>query len=322
MEQLETKYRQNNLTQEELLELRRLVNGSSDAEIERSLYKNWENTSFDEKNIPTERLDMIKEKIDEAITPNYLFTLLRRITQVAAAVLIPLFMFTTLYFYKESRTISAEEMVVSASKGERANITLPDGTKVAINSESFLTYSPQNYNKSERRINFEGEAFFDVAKKESVPFIINTKDLAVKVLGTKFNLLARKKNETIELVLEEGHVLLSSSKEEKELFANQKATLDRLTGTIRISSESIPKMASAWKAGELIFGNARLKDVLKALESSYGVIIHIASSPDINNDLFSGTITTGNLLEALEIIKHSYHLNYTVVGNEVNFFED
>lgn len=322
MKELESKYRQNNLTPEELKELRKIVNEASELEIESSMLENWEHGSFDEKHISAERLQMLKDEIDKSITPKRSFSLIKRIGQIAAAVLVPLFMLTTFYFYNETKTLSAEEMIVSASKGERANVTLPDGTKVSINSESFLTYSPQNYNKNERRIHFEGEAYFDVVKKQSLPFIISTKDLNVKVLGTKFNLLAREKYKTIELVLEEGHVLLSSSKEEKELFANQKAVLDRSTGKILISSEKSPRNASAWKNGELIFGNARLKDVVKSIENNYGVNINIASSLDINNDLFSGTITGGNLLEALEIIKISYHLDYTVIGNKVSFFEN
>lgn len=319
MKQLDIKYRQNNLTPKELQELRKMVNELPDSEIESSMYESWQNDSQDEKNISAERLEAIKAAIYKSIAPKPSFSLIKRIGKIAAAVLIPLFMFTTFYFYKETKVLSEQEMIVSTSRGERATITLLDGTHVTINSETYLIYTPKTFNKSERRIRFEGEAYFDVAKKESLPFVVGTKDLEIKVLGTKFNLLAREKNKTIELVLEEGHVLLFSSKETKELFVNQRATLDRSTGSISIASEPLPRNASAWKQGELVFGNARLKDVLKSLENNYGVHITIDSTLDLSEDLFSGTITARNLLEALEVIKISYQLEYTVIDNEVMF---
>ena len=75
-------------------------------------------------------------------------------------------------------------------------------------------------------MDFNGEAYFNVAKNKSVPFVITTKDLTVRVLGTKFNLHAYAGNETMEVTLEEGEILVSSRKEEKKLLPNQKAVLN------------------------------------------------------------------------------------------------
>jgi ferric-dicitrate binding protein FerR (iron transport regulator) len=187
-----------------------------------------------------------------------------------------------------------------------------------------LRYAPQTFNRSERCVKFEGEAYFDVAKKTSLPFIINTTDLSVKVLGTKFNLSAREKDAVVQLSLEEGHVSLFSllSKDEKEVFANQQAVLDKSTGKITIISLADIKSNSSWRRGELIFGNTKLSDVLKTLENNYDITISMPAGINTSADLFTGYIPSNNLSEALEIIKTSYHLNFTLLGNQVTFFKE
>lgn len=324
MRNLETKYLQNELTSEELKLLREKVNAATDKEIETSMQERWMNDNIDEGAVAVEHLNKIKDEIDKSVVPVRSVSFIKRFGQIAAAILLPVLLLSTIYFYRENRILVAEEMVVSTERGERANITLPDGTKVMINSESSLRYAPQTFNKSERRIKFEGEAYFDVEKKVSLPFIINTNDLRVKVLGTKFNLLARESDSKVELSLEEGHVSLFSllSKDEKEAFANQKAVLDKSTGIITISSAVNVKNSSSWRRGELIFGNAKLSDVLSTIENNYDITITMPSDIDTGDDLFTGVITSNSLPEALEIIKISYHLNYTLVGKKVTFFKE
>ncbi|MBB4036306.1 ferric-dicitrate binding protein FerR (iron transport regulator) [Dysgonomonas hofstadii] len=320
MKKLETKYKQNNINSEELEELRNIVNNLPDSKLEDIMYESWLHDSIDEDVVSEEQLREIKHKVNRNIYPTQKRVLpFRRIMQVAASILIPVLLLATGYLYYENKSLAEQEMIVSTTKGERANIVLPDGTKVALNSESQLRYAPQAYGKKERKISFEGEAYFDVTKKQDQPFIIAVDDMKIKVLGTKFNLYAREKSKTVELVLEEGHVLLSSFKEEKELHPKQKGIFNRLTGEINITTEENPQNASIWKSKKLLFENARLQDVLQTIEENYGVSISLNLRTKMNNDLFSGVIVGDNLLEALEIISLSYHLNYTIKGREISF---
>jgi ferric-dicitrate binding protein FerR (iron transport regulator) len=321
MRNLETKYLQNQLTPEELKTLRKEVNAVSDEEIAVSMLDRWMNDNMDESAVPVERLNVIKENIVRSNPPVRPVVFLQKFVRIAAAILLPVLLLTTVYLYRENRTLAAEEMVVATDRGERANITLPDGTNVTVNSESTLRYAPQTFNQSERCVKFEGEAYFDVAKKTSLPFIINTNDLRVKVLGTKFNLSARSNDAEVQLSLEEGHVSLLSllSKDEKEVFANQQAVLDKSTGKITVISVADIKNNSSWRRSELIFGNANLSDVLAKLENNYDITITMPAGINISGDLFTGSIPSNNLLEALEIIKLSYHLNYKLLGNKATF---
>lgn len=167
-------------------------------------------------------------------------------------------------------------------------------------------------------MDFNGEAYFNVAKNKSVPFVITTKDLTVRVLGTKFNLHAYAGNETMEVTLEEGEILVSSRKEEKKLLPNQKAVLNCQDGSILVLEEKRPEDASVWKNNELVFIDEQLENVIVALEENYNISIHIKGL-NIDSDLFTGKVPSNDLLNALEILKYSYHMDYRVDAKDIYF---
>ena len=74
--------------------------------------------------------------------------------RIVAAILLPIFVFATFYFYQETRSLSSGEVLFSTFAEEHANLTLPDGTKVTMNSNSSLTYSPKDFNRDERCVDF------------------------------------------------------------------------------------------------------------------------------------------------------------------------
>ena len=322
MSNLEDKYKNDSLTQADLLAFREELNHTSDEQLEARLHASWQNDALDELGVPTERLEALKSRIDQNLSASkrsFKLELPARLGWIAAAVLLPVFMLTTFHFYRQTSILSNEEVLFSALEGERSNVTLPDGTKVTLNSNSSLTYSPGQFNHKERNIQFNGEAYFNVAKNESAPFIIHTHELKVTVLGTKFNLHAYAGNKTMAITLEEGHVLLSSKQEEKELFPHQKAILDCQDGRISIVRDDSPENASAWRNGELVFSNQELHDVLNDLEDTYDISIQMHTDKAIATDLFTGRIPTDNLLDALEILRYSYHMNYQIDKKTIIF---
>jgi hypothetical protein len=211
MNNLINKYRKDKLTTAELLELRKNANSMADEEIEQQFHAAWIDDDPDAYSIDTALIDKIKNNIDSIIVRKTSgISLFIRWSQIAAAILLPISLLFSIYFYRENRQISSEEMFVTTGKSERATITLPDGTAVSLNTESKLGYLPKNYNKKERKINFSGEGYFQVFRNQEIPFYIQAKGLQVKVLGTVFNLRVREEAGTAELALEEGSVLLSS----------------------------------------------------------------------------------------------------------------
>lgn len=313
------KYRQDKLTSEGLSKLREQINSMTDLEIEEQISASWFNEDIDTSSVEEELIERTKNDIYAVIgekrtrIPN-----LVRWSQVAAAILLPVFILFSVYFYRENNRILSEEMFITTGKAERASITLPDGSIVSLNSESKLGYIPKNYNKKEREITFSGEGYFQVFHNESTPFLINAKGLQVKVLGTTFNLSVRGNESTAELSLEEGKVLLTSTLNKKNvtLQKNQKAILDHKTGEITVITDEDIQSISAWRRGDLIFRNTSLSDIVSTIEENYNVTIEVNCKGYLN-DQFTGILPINDLNEALEILEYSYHLKATIKGKEV-----
>lgn len=209
-------------------------------------------------------------------------------------------------------------MIVSTGKGERASMTLPDETKIALNYDSQVTYDPEAFAKGERRIDFDGEGYFQVKKDSRHPFVIHAQGLQVEVLGTVFNLLARNGDTHSELFLEEGSVRLMSvlTGEKVLLSPNQKAVLSVETGHIVVQTMENIAEASAWRKGDLIFRNEPLGNVLRTLEGCYGYKI-TTDCEDCLTDEFTGTLPTWDINEVLEVLEKLYPLEIEIKGKEI-----
>lgn len=319
MENLNTKYLRDSLTPEELLLLRGQVESVSDTELGLLLQKGWDAAYIDESKVDDKKLKEVKNRIDANLTAEApRRSTLHYLTRIAAVILLPVFILSTLYLYRENTIAASQEMVVATEKGEKANVTLPDGTKVILNSDSRLSYIPQAYNRDERRINFNGEGYFKVEHKKEVPFIIDAAGLRTKVIGTAFNLFAREQENFAELTLDEGRVSFESllTKGMVQPNVNQKAILNKSTGRFEILSVNA-REASAWKYNDLKFYNAKLPDVINAIENSYGTVIKITDGGIHSDDQFTGSIPSSDLMEALEIIERSYNLKVSMTENNI-----
>lgn len=157
------------------------------------------------------------EKMYHQIQKNISRKQIKRICFRVAAILIPVIFLIGLYIQINSRvdlfgTTEYEEIRVA--KGERIQMMFQDGTRVYINSDSWLKY-PKKFGLSKREVFLVGEAYFVVAKNKKRPFIVNLNGPSVHVLGTSFDVQAYPENKDIVICLDEGHVnlTLSSAKE-------------------------------------------------------------------------------------------------------------
>lgn len=326
MKETDYKYRNDLLSSEELREACEKVNMASDEALEEVMREVWMNEEFDTSGVEEASLQRMKARIDARIdqsdnlqvaAPVRRFSL-AKVLRIAAAVLLPLLMLTTWYFYQESRVAEAEQIVVSTGKGEKAHITLPDGTSVSLNADSKLSYVPHLYNKEERHISFSGEAYFKVAKDKERPFRIDGDGLEVEVLGTAFNLRVRPGKPTSELYLAEGSVRLTSGKtaEEVVLAPKHRAIINCSNGHITVVGEEDADAATAWLRNEMVFKDAAFPRIVEQLEEVYGVHIDYRGSKT-PEDLFTGTLFTTDLMESLKILEKTYNLNVDIQGKEI-----
>ena len=219
-----------------------------------------------------------------------------------------------------SRSVGAEkDYLVFAAKGQKASVVLPDGSKVWLNSDSEIKYT-NLYGDGERIISLDGEAYFEVRKNEKLPFDVMTKELNVKVLGTKFNFRNYDEDEEVTVNLLEGKVQLENYVKKmgvNYLSPSEKVTLNKLTGEMIISRAEV-KNAKEWTNGGLFFDEMPLSDIVKELNRSYNVKIHIADEQLTHNRfyaLFNRKEQT--IYNVLDIITATNQVRYKVEGDSI-----
>lgn len=320
MVELLNKYMSNEISESELIVLKERLNSTTDDELALYFEELWKCEKGE--HISLETVKLLKRNIDtknkETKHKAFYANFWKNLGRIAAIVAIPLMLLMTYFVRNQSSSELLTEMLVSVGSGEKVNMVLPDGTKVKLNAESSLSYDISVFNKKLREVSLDGEAYFEVAKNEKIPFVIATTHLGVEVLGTRFNLSAREEYSTVELNLIEGkvHLLSVDTKDDIVLYANQRAVLDKNTGKFSVYKAN-NNVATAWLQNELAFQSTPVEKVFREIERTYGVSIKIDADDVELADLFTGTFSTKNLEETLRILQLHYKFNYKIEDNAV-----
>lgn len=194
-------------------------------------------------------------------------------------------------------------------------IILPDGTKVFLNSESKLFY-PKAFENGERRVQLEGEAFFDVTKNPNKPFIIESNNAEVKVLGTSFNVNANLPNQEIEVYVETGLVQLSRKKNLNDKILINPGDIGKLTsaGIEKIKNED--ENLLAWKTKEIIFKEDLLGDVITTLNKVYKTNI-VCNDSNIRNIKYTVTFRDQDIESILDVICVTHNIKFEKQSDQI-----
>jgi ferric-dicitrate binding protein FerR (iron transport regulator) len=203
-----------------------------------------------------------------------------------------------------------------APRGQKSHVILPDGSYVYLNSGSMIRYD-NHFGKRYRKLHLTGEAYFEVTKNEKLPFIINTDDVEVKVLGTRFNIMAYPEDDIVETIVSEGSVSVTEVHNMSSvlLSANQKATFDKNTQFLLLNDVN-PDPYISWKNNILTFDNENFGDVIKKLERWFDVSIQVEGTDSIR-DRFTLTIKSESLREVLDLISLTTDIKYTINDSHV-----
>ncbi len=198
---------------------------------------------------------------------------------------------------QESTQPAYNQLVVPV--GKRSSVTFSDGTKIWVNSDTKVVY-PVAFANEKREIFVEGEIFLEVSHDAKRPFIVKTKQMEIKVLGTKFNVSAYKNENNMQVVLVEGKVEVNTDNKNKSLLApNQMFHYDGRLQKGKISTVDINDYV-AWKDGYYQFHHESLNVILRKLSRYYGTLIYCDNT---DNDLScSGKL---DLKDNLEDVLHS-----------------
>lgn len=202
---------------------------------------------------------------------------------------------------------------LSTPTGGQYNIILADGTKVYLNTVSSIKY-PTQFNGNQRVVELSGEAYFEVAKNKSKPFIVQSGNQSIEVLGTHFNVHAYPNESVIKTTLLEGSVAISYKNKKAILRPGQQSNVSDHSNQIAIR-EMDTQAAIAWKNGRFKFDNADLKTVMKQLERWYGIEVEYRG--DVSDARFNGgTFMNKNLSEVLKVLELS-NIKFKVEGKTI-----
>lgn len=252
-------------------------------------------------------------------TPHRRPSLLQHWAKYAAAAVLAVLLGTNIYLLADKEP-AVSMNVVEVPKGQRASLTLSDGTKVWLNSYSRLSY-PAQFAGKQREVKLEGEGFFEVAHNKELPFIVQVNLLKVKVLGTKFNLKAYQ-GESSFITLTEGKVEVETNNREQKITMspNQQVSYSKEQGLMldRVANAHVVK---SWTQGEAAYIDEPLAEILNDLERKFDVKIAI-NDQALADETFTCRVKEANTInQVLNLLKETRRLDYQITGNNVRIYK-
>ena len=229
---------------------------------------------------------------------------------------------------------------VATRNGNRTKIVLPDGSQVWLNAGSNLDYNNENFNKNIREVSLNGEAYFDVTKNAAKPFIIHTKKMDIKVIGTAFNVRSYNNEKTAEASLIRGtiEVTLKDRTDQKIVLkpnekisvANEKIPAAAVKAGNKVAlkeiSKPIPQIEVkdlklnpvanvipeiAWTDNVLLLENETLEEIAPKLERWFGKTVVIQSA-SLKKKKYTGNFKNETIENVLSYLKFSNPFNYKI----------
>ncbi len=200
-------------------------------------------------------------------------------------------------------------------RGGEYKIVLDDGTEIWLNSASELKY-PAHFVGNERRVCLVGEAYFQVARNEAAPFIVETRDMDVKVLGTSFNVSAYEDEENSHATLVEGRVEVDDkvNGEKVTLTPGEQALLQ---GKEMVVREVNTKLYSMWRLDRFTFASEDMEGVIRKLSRWYNVNFFFSNS-SMKQKRFTGSLPKySDISQVLRMIEMTTDIKFQVKGNTI-----
>jgi ferric-dicitrate binding protein FerR (iron transport regulator) len=231
-----------------------------------------------------------------------------RVASLLAVGIISWFLLKTVLNDKNGNEI----VEIYVQHGERLKISLPDGNKVWLNSNTTLRY-PANFTGFNKRMEVQGEAYFDLKNKGNYPLMISAGSTMINCTGAIFNIKTTHNN--TDVIVESGAVTLSNTQipNSLEIIAGEKASV---SGEIAFSVEpGYSPNELAWKTGEMIFQNTPLKTVALVISSYFNVNVKVEG--DLKYCGFTSSYKNMELPDIINDIERNYKLQISRNGGEI-----
>jgi len=212
---------------------------------------------------------------------------------------------------EDEKVKPVENHTIYVPRGGEYTLVLADGSKVYLNSETRLTF-PSYFDNNQRKVTLTGEAYFEI-EKENTPFIVQTNDMQIKVLGTSFNVNAYQDNLFANTTLVEGsvEVYANDAPEPLSLKPGENLNFDKSSHTISVNQVNTEEY-TAWIKGEFAFRNQPLGEIFSQLRRWYDFEI-LYEDQAIQTMRFTGSAEKGrpldyllNLIQSVTDVKYKY----------------
>lgn len=305
------------------------------------LQEGWERLSpliRADKSLPRENADADISATEMAALPELKYP--RRIHPwkwaAAALVLLVPVLAWKLFFTKPAqkqnvpppKAVADETRHIHIPNGSRMKIVLPDKSNVSLNGGSDLSYNANLAQEGVRSVCLNGEAYFDIHKDASHPFIIHTAEAIIRVLGTSFNIRAYEKEGKTSATLIEGkievsfkhdpnrHIILHP-REKLTILNNTPKTMASGNGSPRYkvstivsdSANGVLPVEIAWVSNRLVFKNETFEEVAFKMEKWYGVKI-VFRQESLKKEILAGAFSKETLDQALSALQLTTAFHY------------
>lgn len=255
-----------------------------------------------------------KEK-EKKVVPLHSRSVWKLWPQVAAACIIIVLSLINYNLNNKQKQMSAQNFMVSAEKGQRAFITLPDSTKVWLNSDTKISY-PADYGMKERNVTLLGEAYFEVARNPAKRFIVEAKGMQVEALGTAFNINAYKSNNKIIASLFSGSVRVSYENHIAVLQPHESVKVDLSDQSFLQYKDEAMKEVALWRENEITFDGESLEEIAHIINRLYNTTIYIEDE-SLKKECYIGTVRNNSLENFIDIINLTTPVVYENKGDTV-----
>lgn len=300
-------------TEEEKVKLKDWLNQSEEhahlfADLsDYDLFENWESLykAFEKK----ADWNHLRKTVKKSSSLKKVFS---TVAKVAAVLFIPLVI--GIWVHKVSNDTLLNTTIV-VPKGVQHCLTLSDGTRVWLNTDTKFTY-PRKFNAKKREVLLNGEAYFEVMPNQKSEFVVKAGEVDIVVVGTEFNVYAYRDEDLFRITLNKGKVKVRSSQEEVILNQNQQASMTPRNELV-IDRDIDASIYSAWRYHTLSYKDQTLKTITEDLERYYNVQFKF-EKPSLAQMRFSINVERFNdVFKLLDLLKETGKIDYIIKKNVI-----
>lgn len=317
LKSLAEKYFANMCTQEEIIAFLDLLEAEEiDEGLKQAILRRLEEARNDERLSKRifERADSIqhieharsllgKAKAREAAAHRISRRPLNNYLKVAAVIVLVLAVGIVYLFYPRKDVKEIPLLTHQTAPGQKATVTLSDGSTVKLHSESTLIYPEKIPKTGLREVSLRGEAFFNVTPDPSRPFIVRSGELTTRVLGTSFNVRAIPDEKAIQVVVATGKVQVEDQQRHAVTLRKNEMVNYRIETKKMLRESGDFSHLLAWKDETLIFDRIELRQAAKKLERWFGIRIMLENER-LGNCVVKGSFRDKNLNRILQLLKY------------------